>query len=235
VVLRERPSARRASGPAVSALGLVLVGVTRGGAIPLAALLPVLGAGASWAIGNVLIRVAPFTERRADNGFRLVVWSALVPPLPLFALSLIESVPGRGRAVHADWAALSAAGPRARLALGYMVVLGTIAAMSIWSSLLARYPADRVTPFALGIPVLALLLSRILMHESLGVATLGACAVVPAGLALVALPEHAAAVGDAAPEAEPATAGRARPWAWDSRIPRHDAPQPRPVRSVRSA
>ena len=192
VALHERPTARRVGGLAVSALGLVLVGVTRGGAIPLAALLLVLGSGASWAVGNVLIRVAPFTERRADNGFRLVAWTALVPPLPMFVLSLFESVPGRGRGVHADWAALTAAGPRAWLAIGYMVVLGTVAAMSIWSSLLGRYSADRVTPFALGIPVLALLLSRVLIHESISAATLAACAVVLAGLALVALPGRAA-------------------------------------------
>ena len=72
----------------------------------------------------------------------------LLSPIPLLALSLTQRVPGRGRGLHAEWAALTVAGPRAWLALGYMVVLGTIVAMSLWSSLLARYPADRVTPSA---------------------------------------------------------------------------------------
>lgn len=188
VVLRERPSPRRIAGVLISSLGLVLVGLTRGQAVPWSALLLVLGAGASWSIGNVCTRMAPFTQQRPDNGFRLVAWSALVPPLPLLALSLTQTVPGRGRGVHAELAAMAAASPRAWLALAYMVVLGTIAGMSAWSSLLSRHPADRVTPYALGIPVVALAASRILIGESLTAATVGACAVVLAGIALVALP-----------------------------------------------
>jgi O-acetylserine/cysteine efflux transporter len=188
VVLRERPTPRRIAGVVLSSLGLVLVGLARGGTVPWSALLIVLGGGASWSIGNVCTRMAPFTQQRPDNGFRLVVWSALVPPLPLLALALTLDVPGRGRGVHAELGALTAAGPRAWLALGYMVVLGTICGMSAWSSLLARHPADRVTPYALGIPVVALVSSRILIGESLTLATSGACAVVLAGIALVALP-----------------------------------------------
>jgi O-acetylserine/cysteine efflux transporter len=188
LVLRERPSRRRVAGVALSSLGLVLVGMTRGQAVPWSALLIVLGAGASWSIGNVCTRMAPFTRQSPDNGFRLVVWSALVPPLPLLALSLTQSVPGGGRGVRAELAAMAAAGPRAYLALAYMVVLGTILGMSAWSSLLARHPADRVTPYALGIPVVALTASRVLIGESLTAETIGACAVVLAGIALVALP-----------------------------------------------
>ena len=208
VALRERPTARRVAGLVISSLGLGLVGLTRGGAVPLSALFMVLGAGASWAIGNVCMRVAPFAEKRADNGFRLIVWSALIPPIPLLALSLTQRVPGRGRGLHAEWAALTVAGPRAWLALGYMVVLGTIAAMSIWSSLLARYPADRVTPFALAIPVCALFLSRILIDESISGQTLGACAVVLAGLALTALPpRRPAGYGEGDPSGTDTSAG----------------------------
>ncbi|WP_034262889.1 EamA family transporter [Actinospica robiniae] len=201
VVLRERPTRRRIVGVLISCLGLLLVGLTRGQAVPWSALLIVLGAGASWSIGNVCTRMAPFTRARPDNGFRLVVWSALIPPLPLLALSLTQNVPGHGRGLHAEIAAMAAASPRAWLALAYMVVLGTILGMSAWSSLLAKHPADRVTPYALGIPVVALIASRMLIGESLTAATIGACALVLAGIALVALPAHT-------PKAVPATPAR---------------------------
>ncbi|MBR7832833.1 EamA family transporter [Actinospica durhamensis] len=209
LVLRERPTPRRVGGVLISTLGLVLVGLTRGQSVPWSALLLVLGAGTSWAIGNVCTRMAPFTERRPDNAFRLVAWSALIPPLPLLALSLTQNVPGRGRGVHAELAAMAAAGPRAWLALAYMVVLGTILGMSAWSSLLAKHPADRVTPYALGIPVVALLSSRMLIGEPLTLATVGACALVLAGIALVALPSRAGAAAEA--EAVPTAAVPAPP------------------------
>lgn len=212
LVLRERPTPRRVVGVLISTLGLVLVGVTRGQSVPWSALLLVLGAGASWSIGNVCTRMAPFTERRPDNAFRLVVWSALIPPLPLLALSLAQAVPGRGRGVHAELGAMAAAGPRAWLALAYMVVLGTIVGMSAWSNLLAKHPADRVTPYALGIPVVALLTSRMLIGESLTPATVSACAVVLAGIALVALPNRAGAATAVVPTALPDAALPAPPF-----------------------
>ena len=189
VVLKERPTPRRLAGLAISTLGLLLVGLTRGGSIPASALLLVLGAAASWSVGNVCTRVAPFAQKRPSNGFRLIIWASLVPPLPLFALSLTQAIPGgRGRGVHAEWDALAATGSRAWLTLAYLVVLGTIAGMSGWTYLLGKYPADRVTPYALGIPVVALLLSRVLVNESISSRTLGACAIVLAGLTLVAFP-----------------------------------------------
>lgn len=191
VVLRERPSRRRVVGVLISTVGLVVVGLTRGQSVPWTALLIVLGAGASWSIGNVCTRMAPYAERRPDNGFRLVIWSALVPPLPLLALSLTRNIPGHGHGVRAQLAAMAAASPRAWLALAYMVALGTIFAMSVWSNLLAKHPADRVTPYALGIPVVALVSSRLLIGESLTAETVGACAIVLSGIALVALPDRA--------------------------------------------
>jgi O-acetylserine/cysteine efflux transporter len=174
VALRERPSRRQASGIAVSALGLGLVGLARGGSVTVLSLLLVLGGAASWAVGNVCTRIA-----KPDNGFRLVIWSSLVPPLPLLALSLLHE------GAHHDATALGHAGWAAWLSLAYSVVLSTILAMGSWSMLLGRYPVDRVVPYSLAIPVIGFITGHIVRGESVTAPMVAGAAVVVLGLALV--------------------------------------------------
>jgi O-acetylserine/cysteine efflux transporter len=177
LALRERPAARQSAGIAVSALGLGLVGLARGGSVTAPSLLLVLGAAASWAVGNACTRIA-----RPDNGFRLVIWSSLVPPLPLLGLSLLHEGARRDAASfgHAGWAAWSA--------LAYAVLLSTVLAMGAWSLLLSRYQADRVVPFALAIPVVGLATGHLVQGEPVAGPMLLGAAVVLTGLALVVAP-----------------------------------------------
>lgn len=201
VGLGERPSGRQAFGIAVSGVGLLLVGLTRGragggGTISVLALVLVLAAAASWAVGNVCTRIA-----RPDSGFRLVVWSSLVPPLPLLGLSLLHEGP------HRDAAAFAHANAGTWLSLAGTVVLATILAMGLWSSLLGRYPADRVVPFALAIPVIGLAVGWAAQGESVSAAMLGGAAVVLAGLALVVLGPHTStSTSTSRSEPDPSTA-----------------------------
>lgn len=174
LALHERPSRRQALGIAVSVLGLGLVGLARGGSVTLLSLLLVLGAAASWAVGNVCTRIA-----KPDNGFRLVIWSSVVPPLPLLTLSLLHE------GAHRDITAFGHAGFGAWLSLAYSVVLSTILAMGSWSMLLGRHQADRVVPYALAIPVIGFLTGHIVRDESVTAPMLLGAAVVILGLALV--------------------------------------------------
>jgi O-acetylserine/cysteine efflux transporter len=174
IALRERPSAAQCAGIAVSTVGLGLVGLARGGSVTALSLLLVLGGAASWAVGNVGTRIA-----RPDNGFHLVIWSSLVPPLPLFALSLLHEGAQR------DVTAVTHAGSGAWLSLGYSVALSTILAMGSWSLLLSRHAADRVVPYALAIPVVGMATGRLVRHESVTTPMLLGAAMVILGLALV--------------------------------------------------
>ena len=174
LALREKPAARQSLGIAVSAVGLGLVGMARGGSVTVLSLLLVLGGAASWGIGNACTRIA-----QPDSGFRLVIWSSLVPPLPLFGLSLLHE------GAHRDAASFGNAGASAWLSLGYSVLLSTILAMGVWSMLLTRYQADRVAPFALAIPILGLATGRLVKGESVTLPMLLGAAVVLLGLALV--------------------------------------------------
>lgn len=182
--LRERPGVRHMVGIGVSAAGLVLVGLGRGGSVPAVAVLLVVGSAASWAVGNVLTRVA-----RPDNGLRLVIWSSLVPPVPLFLLSLVRE------GARADGHSVTHAGTAAWLSLAFSVLLATIVAMGAWSSLLGRYQAERVVPFALLIPVIGLLTGWLAKGEHLGAAAAAGTVVVLIGLALAISPRRARAAG----------------------------------------
>ena len=176
LVLRELPGPRQLAGIAVAAAGLGLVGLASGGSVPVFSLLLVAGGGASWAVGNVCTRVA-----KPDNGFHLVVWASLVPPLPLLALSLITE--GGARDTHA----LTHGSLGAWLSLLFTVGISTVVAMGIYSAQLAKHPADRVVPFNLGIPVVGLAAGWLFVGESVTAPVLLGSAVVLSGLALVVL------------------------------------------------
>jgi drug/metabolite transporter (DMT)-like permease len=104
-VLRERPTAAQAAGVVVGSAGLVVVGLGRGGAVPTLALGLCLLAALSWGVGNVVSRASG-----ATGGLALTVWSAVVVPLPLLALSLVVDGPAQvadGLAAVVPWVLLA--------------------------------------------------------------------------------------------------------------------------------
>jgi O-acetylserine/cysteine efflux transporter len=144
-VLRERPTIAQASGVLLGAVGLVVVGLGRGGHVSTAALLLCLGGALSWAIGNVVSRAARLT----GGGLSLTVWSALVVPVPLLALSLAIDHPA-GVA-----AGLDAFGWHAALSTLYTAGLSSILGYAVFNTLLARNPPSAVVPWVLLAPVVA--------------------------------------------------------------------------------
>ena len=144
-VLREVPTAAQAAGVALGVVGLVIVAIGRGGHVPLTALaLCVLGA-LSWGIGNVVSRAA-----KVPGGLGLTVWSALIVPVPLLALSLLID----GPTAVAD--ALTGFGWPAALSTLYTAGLASLVGYGIFNTLLARWPSSAVVPWVLLAPVVAM-------------------------------------------------------------------------------
>ena len=114
-VLRERPTQAQIVGVAVGSLGLVVVALGRGGNVTGVALALCLLAALSWGIGNVVSRSAGVV-----GGLSMTVWSAVVVPVPVLALSLLRRRParrgGRVRGVRLAGGAVDALHRRARLA-----------------------------------------------------------------------------------------------------------------------
>jgi O-acetylserine/cysteine efflux transporter len=175
VWLRERPTTWQVAGILVATAGLVVVGVGRGGHVPLAALLLCLAGALSWGIGNVVARrsAAP-----TSSGLAMVVWSSLVVPIPLLGLSLLLDGPST------VGTALAGLGPEALASTLYTTVLASLVGYSIFNGLLARYPAASVVPFVLIAPPVAMLSAWLLLGQTLNLAEAIGGAIVLAGVLL---------------------------------------------------
>jgi O-acetylserine/cysteine efflux transporter len=145
-----------------------------------AALLPMiltLLAALSWAFGNLSTRQA-----KPDNPLHFTLWMSVVPPLPMFALSLVMEGPA------AQWRSLATLGTPAGLtALGgltYVVLIGTVVGSGLWTTLMRRNPAGVVSPFSLLVPVVGLTASFLLLGERPTWLEVGAAVVVIAGVLL---------------------------------------------------
>lgn len=141
VALREIPARRQVVGAVVGTAGLLVVAGARGSADSALPVLVILAAALSWAIGNVISR-----RSAIRGGLSVVVWSALVVPVPALALSLIVDGPAEvGRA-------LGSFSGTAVLSTAYTVYGASLLGYAVWNSLLARYPAGAVVPFVLLVP-----------------------------------------------------------------------------------
>lgn len=168
VILKESVKVRQAVGLAVAAIGLYFIGGNIGtsglSSIPLGALLLTLLGAAFWGISNIVVRYA--ANKAADAGesldmFSLVVWSSLVPPLPLLTIALMLDTP------QTLFNAVSNLNVLSIFAMFYLAFLATLFGYGTWSGLLAKYPAGKVAPLSLLVPITGLITSQIVLSEKL--------------------------------------------------------------------
>ncbi len=159
LLLKEHISARSAVGIGVAVLGLILVGVARGGAGSWAPFLLVVFGGFGWALGNLATRKAA-----APNPLHLTMWMSVVPPLPMLALSL--AVEGPHRIASSLTSSLTAAAMPAWAGLAYTVLIGTVVGSGVWVWLMSRHPAGRVAPFSMLVPVTGLTAAWLALGET---------------------------------------------------------------------
>ena len=181
VVLKESPSRRQVVGASLGTAGLLLVVVAHGATAPVVPVLVMLGAATSWAIGNVIARQAGIS-----SGFSLVVWSALVVPLPALGLSLV--VDGGGEVGHA----LTHLSAVAIASTAYTAIGASLIGYGIFNNLLARYPASAVVPFVLLVPVVGIATAWIVQDEVPSVLELVGGAVMLAGVAAATISRRSA-------------------------------------------
>ena len=153
VLLQERASRPLQAGMALAALGLACFGLNYAGG-PSASGTTVVGfaltlcAAAMWAASNIVARQV---QKVAGNysPMAFVVWSGGVAVLPFMALSWAFDDP----AVRWQWLQ---AGWTGWLSIAYLGWVATVVGYSLWTGLLKRHPANRVSPFGLGVPVVGL-------------------------------------------------------------------------------
>lgn len=155
VLLRERLTRMQAAGMILGMCGLGLAGLERMGVMNIWALLLVIGAAGFWGLGNVLIR--RMGKGLKVDGFRLVLWMSLIPPIPNFLLSAWLEQGQWERFAH-----LSGTGI---FAVAYTAFASTLFGWGAWAWLLRRYAAPQIAPFSLLVPVVALIMSVLWMDE----------------------------------------------------------------------
>ena len=158
-VLREMPTPAQAGGALVGTVGLAIVAVGRGGHVPRLALALCVLAALSWGIGNVISRGSGIR-----GGLSLTVWSAVVVPVPLLALSLAVDGPGTVAA------AVTGLSWQAMVSTLYTAGLSSLVGYGIFNGLLSRYPSSAVVPWVLLAPVIAMVSAWALLGQRPNVA-----------------------------------------------------------------
>ena len=168
VLLKEHLRIFHALGVIISAIGLFFISGNIGSgqmsSLPLGALFLTLLAAAFWGISNIIVRFA--SKQAAAQGktidmFGLVVWSSLVPPLPLFIFALILDSPETLLNIVLGLSGQSI------FAILYLSFLATLFGFGLWSFLLSKYPAGKVAPLSLLVPITGLITARAVLGEQL--------------------------------------------------------------------
>jgi O-acetylserine/cysteine efflux transporter len=166
-------------GAAVATAGIVLLaahklGAGAGGTF--IGFMLVIASAFAWASGNIIAKRGAGTH--APDMFALVVWSSLIPPLPLAALSYATE--GGASVVQM----IGAMSPTAWGCVAFMAYGATLFGFASWNALLHRYPTALISPFALLIPVSGLASGAVFLGESLAPLQAAGALLVFAGLAV---------------------------------------------------
>jgi O-acetylserine/cysteine efflux transporter len=181
ILLRERPKTQQALGGAVALAGLATIAATagQGSTIPAIAMLFIVLAASTWAIGNFTVKLAgPGAGFGTLSG---VAWASLVPIVPAFALSYVFEGPEQW--MH-SWQIVR---PVSMAALAFTVVLSTWFGFAIWGKLLSTYTASVAAPFALLVPVFGGLSAYLTLGETLTPQRMAGSLLIFVGLAIILL------------------------------------------------
>lgn len=177
--LGDKFRAHNVIGALIAAAGIVVLAaykIMSGSNATFLAFLIVIVAGLAWGIANIVAKRAAGTYN--IDMFALVVWSSMVPPLPLTLMSYVFE------GGIAPWHAVTSAGLITWLCVVTMAWGATLFGFTSWARLLHRYPTSLVSPFALLIPISGLASGAWFLDETLAPVQYVGALLVLAGLAV---------------------------------------------------
>ncbi|WP_240233901.1 EamA family transporter [Devosia lacusdianchii] len=173
VFLGEKLNRFQALGALIAIAGISVIATERFEITALVPLLMVILAAFFWGVANIASKRAGQIDMLS-----FVVWSSLVPIVPLFALSLVVEGPA------AIGAALGAISPRTISVVFFNAYMATLLGFGLWSYLLKRYPASLIAPFSLLVPVAGIASTYVLLGEVITAVEVIGSVLVFAGLML---------------------------------------------------
>ena len=159
-------------------LGLAGVGLLSGlggssGRISVAGVVIILGAAAMWALGTIMARRATIPSSPAlASGIELLCGGV--------ALLVLAAAGGELGSLH-----LAEVSWRSWLALGYLIVVGSIVAFSAYGIAVRALPTATVATYAYVNPVIAVLLGTLILNERLTPAMFAGGALIVGAVVLV--------------------------------------------------
>ncbi len=158
------------------AMGLVGIALLNLGstlsATPLGAAV-ILLAAAAWAFGSIWSRYLPLPQGAMASAVEMLVAGAVLLGASYWSGERLQHWPGLG-----GW-----------LALGYLVVFGSLIAFSAYLYLLGRVRPAAATSYAYVNPVVAVLLGTLFVGERIGPAEMLAMLVIVGAVVLIGLPQ----------------------------------------------
>jgi O-acetylserine/cysteine efflux transporter len=154
-ILDEKPTVWQIGGALVSFMGIGLVALHLDNNISLLGFILILGASASWGVGNLMTKTIHHVSMMA-----LVIWGCFFAAIPMTLIALV--VDGSTKIV-ADLQHVSLLGASS---VFYIVYLSTWVGYGIWNWLIRQYPISVIVPFTLLVPVVGILSSIFLLGET---------------------------------------------------------------------
>ncbi|MBL4774154.1 MAG: EamA family transporter [Alcanivoracaceae bacterium] len=155
LLFRESITIIQMVGALISLVGFVILLCLNSQSYTMTGVLLILMAGLSWGVSNMIMK-----SIQGVNLFRLMVWSCVIPPIPLLIISyFIET----DQPMY-QLAQLNLMGWLSVLFLAYF---STLLAYALWGNLIRKYTASTITPIALLIPVIGLIASNLILNEKL--------------------------------------------------------------------
>lgn len=139
-------------------IGLLLIGVGQyQGKLPLLGLIPLLFSAILTAFGNVIVKKIGNVD-----ALSLVIWGSISSLIAFTVLAFWQyGVDGIALQIHhLTW--------RGWTGVVFSAYLSSVVGYATWGFLMVSYSASQVTPFALLIPVVALLVGFVFLAEKLG-------------------------------------------------------------------
>ncbi len=167
-LLRESMKPVQFVGLFIAAGGLYFIAkssITRGiTSIPLFAILLTLLAAFFWALSNIIIKIA--SNKASAKGEKLnmlsvIVWTSLIPPIPAIAFAFMLDTPQTIYSAITNLSGISV------FSIAYLAFASTLFGYGMWSTLLSKYPASKIAPLSLMVPITGLLTASIVLDERL--------------------------------------------------------------------
>ena len=175
ILFKEEIKKNQFVGIVIAVLGFSMFFFSQEGSLTILGLILILFAALFWTISNLIMK-----KMKNVDLLHFMVWVSLVPPLPLVILSYFMET-------NDPLALLLDTSMQLWIAVLYTGFISTLLAFAIWGYLLKTYTAATVTPFALLIPVVGMLISSAFLNEKLGLIEIVGVTTVMIGLIVCVL------------------------------------------------